>query len=877
MKIIDLSGRWRYETDEGGVGISQKFYLRPLKNEGFSLPGSTCDNKIGKPCEEFSELTNETARSLVPRYDYVGAIWLQREFTTEDLTGKNVTFFMERVNIASDVWLDGEKIGRRIIGLSTPHTYNLSKHLTAGTHTLTMRLDNRNLINMDIMASGYSPDTQSIWLGAIGRIELQIEEICHIAAIRVFPQEKSARVECVISSDCHKPHEKDRRNGMLYLTAISPDGKELKKIKQKITLYNSRQVIRVDYPMGHGIEYWDEFNPKLYTMTVRLDVDEYKDSKSAKFGMRTVYVKNKRFMINRRPFSLRGTTDCAINPLTGYPPTDVEYWTDVMRTIRYYGLNHVRFHAWCPPDAAFTAADRAGVYVLAEMPLWLNYDVCALETGDDPIHREYYVQEALRISRAYGNHPSFIMFSNGNELMGDFELLEDITTQIKAIDPRRLYTLTSNFDHPVSPCEDYMNACECTGNRVRLQTLHDVVSEHTAITYDDAVDDTPVPVVSFEVGQFCVYPDVDRTGDYTGNLAPLNLEIIKKSMIEKGVYPKLKKYISASGAFAAMMYKEDIEAALRTGGMGGFQLLSLTDYTGQGTATVGLLDVFRKSKGIIAPEEFTTFCSPIVPLFMAKRLYTAGEKIKAEFRLYNASSVSMQWPEYTLRIRSSTGTVIYEITTRKTRVSIDTDFVDKPEMLTVELTVEGFTNRWTIFVYPKAERRDIPVIRTLSEVRAIAQTGGCSVVAMTRKNLQNPIDGLFKPVFWSPAWFPSTRASGLIIEAEHPVFEKFPTRATADFQWKHPIDKSIGADITALGAGFEPMIEPVPNFFDNTPRSPLFEARVGKAKLLFCGFDMEAKDIASQTLMRAIADYVHSDKFNPKQEISVETIGKIMK
>ena len=876
MRIIDLSGVWRYETDEDNVGIEQKFYNRTLKNEGFSLPGSTCDNKIGKPCEEFTELTKEAARSLVPRYDYIGAIWLQRDFVTEDLTDKDVKFFMERVNIASDVWLDGEKIDRRIIGLSTPHTYNLSKRLTAGEHTLTVRLDNRNLINMDIMASGYSPDTQSIWLGAVGRIELQIEDVCHIADIRVFPQEKSARVECVIDSDCHYPHEKDRRNGVLHLIATAPNGKALKKIKQKITLYSSRQVIRVDYPMGHSIEYWDEFNPALYTMTVKFEAGEYTDERSAEFGMRTVYVKNKRFMINRRPFSLRGTTDCAINPLTGYPPTDVEYWMDMMKTIRDYGLNHVRFHAWCPPDAAFTAADKLGIYVLAEMPLWLNFDVCKLETGDDPIHREYYTQEALRISRAYGNHPSFIMFSNGNENLGDFELLEDITTQIKAMDNRRLYTLTSNFDHPVSPCEDYMNACECTGNRVRMQTLHDVLSEHTAITYDDAVHDTPVPVVSFEVGQFCVYPDVGRTGDYTGNLAPLNFEIIKKSMIEKGVYPKLKKYVRASGAFAAMMYKEDIEAALRTDGMGGFQLLSLTDYTGQGTATVGLLDVFRKSKGIITPEEFTTFCSPIVPLFMAKRLYTAGEKIKAELRLYNASGVSIHLPEYRLRVLSGDETV-YETTTRKTRVSIDTDFVEKPTMLTVELTVEEFTNRWTIFVYPKAERQDVPTIRTLNEVCAMAETGGIAVVEMTRDNLQNPIDGLFKPVFWSPAWFPSTRASGLIIEGGHPVFEKFPTRDTADFQWKHPIDKSVGADISALGAKFEPIIEPVPNFFDNTPRSPLFEARVGKAKLLFCGFDMSAKDTASAALMNSIAEYLQSDKFEPKQEISVETIGKIMK
>ncbi|MCD8391320.1 MAG: hypothetical protein LUD03_05730 [Firmicutes bacterium] len=875
MKVTDLSGEWRYETDENNVGIREKFYQRDLKNGGFSLPGSTCDNKIGERCKAFSYLSRESVRSLVPKYNYIGALWLEREIETEDLTGKSVKLFLERVNIASRLWIDGKSVGREIIELSAPHIYDLSGVLTAGRHRITLRIDNSNLLNIDGMASGYSADTQSIWLGIIGRIELWEENVFNIASVRLYPDVKSVFAEITLDSDCKKPD--DRRAAKLTLDVTAPNGERLKPVKHSAVLYNRRQVERVEYPMGKNIEYWDEFNPALYTMKVTYECGGVTDVKSEIFGMRTVEVKGKEFILNGHPISLRGTVDCAIYPDTGYPPTDLNEWLTVMRRVKEYGLNHIRFHAWCPPNNAFLAADITGVYVLAEMPLWLNEDVCALDTGSDPIHRAYYTAEALNISRAYGNHPSFIMFSNGNELLGDFEMLEDITTQIKAVDDRRLYTLTSNFDHPLSPCEDYLCAFETYGHRVRLQVFHDVVSEHTKITYDDAVADTPAPVVSFEVGQYCVYPDVDGANDYTGNLVPLNFDVIKRSMVEKGVYHKLKKYVRASGKFAALMYKEDIEAALRTRKMGGFELLSLTDYTGQGTATIGLLDAFGKSKGIISPDEFRRFCSPTVPLFMAKRIFKNTEKLKAEFDIYNYSPTKILHPEYKFTLYDGTS-VVYETVTKRPKISIPLDFITKPSQLTATLEVGMYKNSWTIFVYTgEKEKINVPILKKKKDILNIIENGGRAVVQMTADNLAAPIDGLFKPVFWSPAYFPSKRACGLIIDNAHPLFERFPTADTADFQWKHPIDNSVGCDISALPKDFEPIIEPVPNFFDNTPRSPLFEARVGRADLLFSGFDLSAKDTASAALTSAMAKYVNSGSFTPSQTLDAAVVIGLFK
>lgn len=859
MKILDLSGEWH----TGG--------------ESFFLPGSACGNSIGARQEEYAEMTPESVRCLRPRFGYIGALTLERTIDVpEDFEGKRLTLFLERVNIASELWIDGEKIGRQIIELSTPHRHSLTGRLSAGRHTIALKIDNRNLLNIDTMASGYSDDTQSIWLGVIGRIELQCEEWRHISNIQVFPREKSIDLRITAHSACKSPS--DRETVKIRLRAADPNGNALPEKEFEAVLFNRKQILHTSYEIGDGARYWSEFDPALYTLTASMEYGgEITDTKSVSFGMRTVEVRDKRLVLNGRPFALRGTLDCGIYPLTGYPPTDADEWRRVMRTVKEYGLNHVRFHAWCPPEAAFAAADEAGIYVSAEMPLWLNHDVCALETGDDPVHKSYYMREALNISNTFGNHPSFIMFSNGNELMGDFEMLEEITSMLRSYDRRRLYTLTSNFDHPAAPCEDYICAFEACGERVRVQVFHDVISESTRLSYDRAIEKSPVPVISFEIGQYCVYPDVDSVKDYTGNLVPVNFNVIKRDMLEKNVYRRLRRYINASGAFAALHYKEDIEASERTRGMGGFELLGLTDYTGQCTATVGLLDVFWRSKGIISPESFREFCGETVPLMKAGRIFSASDIFEAELDLYNFGEAPIAEPEYTLTL-SRKKEILKSVTTKETRISFPLDFIAEPSMIEAALSVNGHTNRWNIFVYPDVYDATQAVILDGAEgLEHYAENGGNVIVNASAENLKNPIQGIFKPVFWSPAYFVSDRACGLWCDSEHPIFDGFPTAQYADFQWKRPIDNSVSADISSLPEDFDVLIEPVPNFFCNLARSPLFEARIGKANVIFNGFDLEADYPAVRALRRSITSYAASERFKPRYELDINTFKNLFK
>lgn len=851
MKIIDLSGDWFYKTDYDDIGITEKYYEQSFELGGFNLPGSSCENGIGKKQKYYDGISKESIRAPRERYEYIAPLWLQKEIIVpEEFCGKSARLFLERVNIASDLWIDGKKIGRQIIELSAPHIYEITGGITPGKHILTIRTDNRNLLNIDTMASGYSIDTQGYWNGIIGRMELQCEDIFHIESIQVYPKKDGIDIRVVETSDVYSPFQ--RRNAEFELSLTDSDGNVTEIGRFGRELFNSRQVDYFGYELNN-VRYWDEFNPVLYTLTVRYSCGGVTDEKSVCFGMRTIRTENKQILLNDKPISLRGTIDCAIYPLTGYPPTDINVWRKNFKTIKSYGLNHVRFHAWCPPENAFRAADELGLYLSVEMPLWLNRDVCALELGEDRIHRSYYTQAALAVLKTYGNHPSFIMFSNGNENMGDFELLEDIITQSKAYDNRHIYTLTTNFDHPILPCEDYLCAYEASGHKVRLQDIQDTAAQSTCVDYETAVKDTPVPVISFEVGQYCVYPDVSVIEKYTGNMLPTNFDAIKKEMLKKNVYSKLKEYVAASGDLAAKLYKEDIEAALRTKDFGGFELLSLCDYTGQSTATVGLLDVFFDSKGIITPEQFRSFSDCVVPLFKAKRIFKNTEVLKAEFDLYDYGKEKIAEPVFEFKL-SDGDRVFYSVKTTENKICVPLNGIKKSAELKAELTVSGYTNSWSIYVFAEANaEKDVKIIRTKAELEEIIETGGNAV--LTADCLKEPIDGSFIPVFWSPVHFPSQKPCGAVIDEKHPIFGNFPTGKYPDYQWKELLDSSKGIDISVFGDGFLPIIETVPNFVDNTPGSPLFEVTVGNANLLFCGFNTETENTAAKALIAEIFSY----------------------
>ena len=75
-------------------------------------------------------------------------------------------------------------------------------------------------------------------------------------------------------------------------------------------------------------------------------------------------------------------------------------------------MNCIRFHSWCHPESAFQVADELGLYLQVENSDW------RFTVGEDEATNAFYLDEAQRIFKEYGNHPSFAFFCVGNELIG---------------------------------------------------------------------------------------------------------------------------------------------------------------------------------------------------------------------------------------------------------------------------------------------------------------------------------------------------------------------------------------------------------------------------------------------------------------------------
>ncbi|MCH5378262.1 MAG: glycoside hydrolase, partial [Planctomycetes bacterium] len=659
-QTIDLAGPWMLRLDPDDQGQRQRWFAESIGGEKLRLPGSLQAQGFGNPVRLdtpwtggiadpswFTEPRYEPYRQpdnikvpfwLQPDRHYVGAAWYQRTVEIpEAWAKKRVTLILERCHWQTTVWVDQYEAGSQN-SLSTPHVYDLTNCLSAGPHRMTIRVDNRLKIGVGINAHSVTDHTQTNWNGVIGRLELRATDPVWIDDVQVFPdrQRRMARVRIAIGNVTGKPVA-----GTLTMSATC-EGSSSADDPAETTVpvdieRDATTCIEAPCPLGTNAPEWDEFQPALYRVRIQLRAETgsigYADTKTVTFGMREVNSSGTQLTLNGRPVFLRGTLECCIFPLTGYPPTDSESWKRILERCRLHGLNHLRFHSWCPPEAAFIAADEMGFYYQVECGAWANQGSAI---GDGQPIDQFIYDEQQRILRQYGNHPSFLMLAYGNEPAGrnQKQFLSQLVSHWKQTDPRRVYTGAAGW--PILAENQYHNVpaprIQAWGEGLRSRI--NARPPETVTDYRGFVQQHAVPVVSHEIGQWCVYPNFDEIPKYTGVLKPRNFEIFRDFLAAHHMADQARDFLMASGRLQTLCYKEEIESALRTPGFGGFQLLDLHDFPGQGTALVGILDPFWDSKPYVSPDEFRRFCNATVPLArLEKRVWSTDEDLAASIEV----------------------------------------------------------------------------------------------------------------------------------------------------------------------------------------------------------------------------------------------------
>ena len=920
-ETISLAGRWSFKLDPKDVGRQEKWYSGKLA-DSIKLPGSTAENGYGDDLSIdtkwtgqivdkswFTEDKYEKYRQpgnikipfwLTPVKHYVGPAWYQKQVDVpKSWSGNRITLLLERCHWETKVWVDGTAAGMQD-SLCTPQLHDLSDLLTPGRHTLTVRVDNSVKYNVGVNAHSVSDHTQSNWNGITGRMELQATDRVWIDDIQVYPdiQDKSAKLVVTIRNETNK-----RVSGTLTMAAKSWNTKQSHAPAKKIVKFVASEpetVIEVDYPMGDDVLLWDEFSPAMYRLNVSLNAaavnKAFSNEKAVAFGMREIGTKGTQFTINDRLTFLRGTLECCIFPLTGYPPTNVEEWLRILRVAKAHGLNHIRFHSWCPPEAAFEAADRLGIMFHVECPAWTTI-------GDGKPIDKYIYAEGDRILKAYGNHPSFCMFAYGNEPGGRNQkrFLGDLVNYWKAKDPRRLYTSAAGW--PIIPENQYHSTPGPRGHQwgAGLSSRFNAKPPDTAMDYSDFVKEYDVPIVSHEIGQWCVYPNLKEIPKYKGVLRPLNFEIFRDSLAANYMLDQAEDFLLASGKLQALLYKEEIESALRTPGFGGFQLLDIHDFPGQGTALVGILDPFWDSKGYIEAKEHHKYCCETVPLArMKKRIWTTDEKFNAEVEIahFGPAPIRDAVPLWSVNYADGRKVASGKLPSRTIPLGNGTELgqieamlenVDAPAKLVVTISLEGtpYKNSWDIWVYPaglNTQPSDNVLIaeKFNEQAKAALKDGGKVLLMPPLNSIDSDVPAAFTTIFWNTQWTAQQppHTLGILCNPKHPALAHFPTEFHSNWQWWDITTKSRFMILDEFPTELRHIVQVIDDWNTNRRLGIIFEAKVGKGKLLVSGIDLKNnlnERPAARQMLHSLLKYMDSKAFVPKSSIDVTLIQSLFR
>ena len=958
MRIL-LNGKWHVVLEDGTTGQ-------------MDLPGTLDENGIGHrdvganqwhPDAVLGNAAGEIdkdapiATRFTRRHTYEGEARISRKITVPDYGTDRLFVLAERAR-ALRLLVDGEACAVFRQGtLSTPYIFELTG-AAPGEHEFTFLSDN-SYPGMPKAAICYSSaatdETQTNWNGILGECSMYTRPQNFIDSLRVYPRAVKKEEKnkaggyvldvCVELAPGAKKVYKDAKI-ILQSEALAAGELEDTQTLTEIISYSGEGLAEAgtdkeenpktmeiwfrDLPLRENVKLWDEDEGNLYEMAVTLDNGMSAEDKGGstaecrtRFGIRSFGDNGSgRLALNGRAIFLRGEANCAEYPETGHPPMTIPEWKEMLLKYRSYGINFVRFHSHCEPEAAFAAADELGMLLQPELSHWDPKDAFGTEES-----YRYYRAELVDLLKTYANHPSFVMLTLGNELQAQDEgreRMRELVRTAKRMDPTRLYANGSNAFYGEEGCDpesDFYTSQSCKDVVIRgtFSGMRGYLNENYPSadrTYDEAMAEIrkeyQKPVFSFEVGQFEVLPDFEELESFHGISDPVNLKLIKKRVEERGLSPTWEKYVEATGELSRLAYREEIEAAMRTRELSGISLLGLQDFPGQGTALVGMMNSHLEPKpyDFARPERFREFfqeCRILVKL--PHYTYEAGERLIAEVEAANFGKRNIEgvfcWTLAGKKSVSENGncepaeiksknTVIAtgedtEITicrpgsyTEVGSLDIPLDFVEKNTALTLKVRIGDSISAYPIWVY----RKTTPVCpENVYETRAfdvktreILQNGGRVYLSpdADKESLPNSIKTQFTTDFWSVGTFADQEGGmGQLIDTEHPIFKEFPTDFHTDWQWWIMATKRA----VILPHPMKTIITEMDSYAFLRPMAQMIEFRCLKGKVLLSTMELHKSQQYPEVraLQASIYTYLSGENFEPAEEITEEELSMLVR
>lgn len=877
-KRMDLAGQWDFSIS--GTG---KF------DDTITLPSTTEVSKKGS-----FHVKEEETLYLSRKRSFTGVAGYRREvLIPEDWKGKNIFLYLERTKYTK-VLVDGKMVSESHETV-IPQRHNLTEWMTSGFHELIIEVDNdlekyedfsKTLYN----GHQYTEHTQTNWNGIIGEIYLETAESIYITNVFI----EKARQEQAFNLKIEIENGQEEEEILLIVNYGRENGQEKENsIEEQVDL--KKGINEFQFKIREkNLALWDEFHRNLYHVQIMVKGRYKSITYSTTVGFRDILIKDKKILLNNHPISFRGNLDCCIYPLTGYAPMEADQWRKIYKQAKEYGINHYRFHSWCPPKAAFEAADMEGIYLQVELSCFANGFYNKNHPLYDRALNDYLYDQSMKIIKEYGNHPSFLIFAVGNEMIGDISEFEKLLKTLKGLRVDKLYTQGANnfLEDPVCSKEDDIWVTMRTTKRdnVRASFSHGdkplghIQQNHiygTCHEYSKALSHSKIPVIAHEAGQYQSFPNFNEMEKYQGITEFTALKVFKKRLEEKGMGNMGEEFYYNSGSLLVQCYKEEIEALLRTRDLGGFQLLGLQDFPGQGTALIGIWDSLLDSKGFVSPAQWREFCNSQVILFkMNKGIYISGEAIEGEVWIYNFGEEDIICHELEIDIYEAdnviTNAVLSAVRAPKGKLSYIDHVVlktKKDEETTaayIELRCNELRNHYPVWIYKEAEAESLksPLIFNSYSPEAETALKQGKTVGIFSSRWKESIEGFFASDFWCYPMFKKTCEEkgmevapgtlGLVCKKKHPALKYFPTETFSSWQWKQIHCYSRPVILDDEETEIDIIVQVIDNFDRNHKLGFLFEKKLFQGKLLVCSMDiLEHLDLPEvRQLYYSLAKYI---------------------
>ena len=313
-------------------------------------------------------MAQDVVKLLQPTYADSGDAYRQSVYVPQKWERSRVVLFLERPLGATTVLVNGVEAGGDTL-INMPQQLDVTRHIVAGQ---------RNTI--EVRVAGHDAH------GVLGSIELRAQPSrLFIQKLTTKPSPFMGLVTVGLELQGHSPDF----SFFGVQTLIQREGVDTAKVYvNEWDIWAKHMSIEV--PVFDSERLWDELHPNIFRLAVSVGAD-YQE---CTFGMREAGVVDGRLFINRHPVYLRGCLMDDYFPMGGHVPMDVPTWTRIFQRLSDLGLNHVRFRGYCPPDAAFAAADKVGMYLQPEAQSSAHLDA---------------------IADTYGHHPSLVLITLGNE------------------------------------------------------------------------------------------------------------------------------------------------------------------------------------------------------------------------------------------------------------------------------------------------------------------------------------------------------------------------------------------------------------------------------------------------------------------------------